>query len=586
MATHDYNIANASGSAVRQDLNNVLQAIVTNNSSDTEPGTTFSFQIWADTTADIIKIRNEANDAWIDWIRITGEPLIPDGTVALPAISFASETDSGIYRIGANEIGIATSGTERVSISDGATVFNEDGENTDFRIEGDTEPNLFFVDAGNDRVGIGSASPGSNLTVGGNPPTSGAIGAVGSAEGIALALSDNTNSSLYVRTASGGAVIGTDAGGAIRFATGGNTASEERARIDSSGRVLVGTDALSNIAALTPQVFIEGLSANTSALAIKANTDDTLGSFLALGKSRGTADGANTIVQDGDTLGEIRFAGADGTNLDSEGARIQAVVDGAPGADDLPTRLVFSTCADGASSPTERMRIRSDGHIGINHNGTTDQHVYVNGETGVVTALFAQGNGAGNSYAIQGYATNTANIAYGVYGSVAVSSTFASGGLLGYSINAVAYGIVGYWSGAAYWSFYGNGACGATGFVNVSDSRLKDVDSNLTGCLDKLANIQPVKYSWKENSQQRRSVGDGLEIGLLAQEVQAQFPELVSEMEWGEVNGSNPETLNEQLGTTLGVDYGRMTAVLIQALNEAKERIETLETKVAALEAA
>lgn len=165
MATHDYNIANASGSAVRQDLNNVLQAIVTNNSSDTEPGTTFSHQIWADTTADIIKIRNEANTAWIDWIKITGEPLIPDGTVALPAISFSSETDSGIYRIGANEIGIATSATERVSISDTETVFNEGGEDTNFRVEGDNEANLLFIDAGTDRIGIGDGAPGTAVEI-------------------------------------------------------------------------------------------------------------------------------------------------------------------------------------------------------------------------------------------------------------------------------------------------------------------------------------------------------------------------------------------------------------------------------------
>jgi len=104
--------------------------------------------------------------------------------------------------------------------------------------------------------------------------------------------------------------------------------------------------------------------------------------------------------------------------------------------------------------------------------------------------------------------------------------------------------------------------------------------------LSKLANIQPVKYTWKENSQQRRSVGEGVEIGMLAQEVQAQFPELVASVNNGQINGSNPETLNEQLGTTLHIDYSRMTAVLVQALKEAKERIETLETKVAALEAA
>jgi hypothetical protein len=90
-------------------------------------------------------------------------------------------------------------------------------------------------------VGIGTTSPSSKLSVGGNPPAAGAIAAVASVGGIALALSDNSTSSLYIRTTAGGALIGTDAGGNLRFATGGNTDSQERARIDSSGNLLVGT---------------------------------------------------------------------------------------------------------------------------------------------------------------------------------------------------------------------------------------------------------------------------------------------------------------------------------------------------------
>ena len=65
MATHDYNIANGTGSAVRSDLNNALAAIVSNNSSSTEPSTTFAFQWWADTNNTLLKIRNAANSAWV-----------------------------------------------------------------------------------------------------------------------------------------------------------------------------------------------------------------------------------------------------------------------------------------------------------------------------------------------------------------------------------------------------------------------------------------------------------------------------------------------------------------------------------------
>ena len=66
MSQHDYSIANASGSAVRSDLNNALGAIVTSNSGATEPSTTYAYQVWADTTTNKLKIRNGANNAWFE----------------------------------------------------------------------------------------------------------------------------------------------------------------------------------------------------------------------------------------------------------------------------------------------------------------------------------------------------------------------------------------------------------------------------------------------------------------------------------------------------------------------------------------
>jgi hypothetical protein len=94
---------------------------------------------------------------------------------------------------------------------------------------------LTILSGGN--VGIGLTGPSSTLTVGGNPPVAGEIAAVGASGGIALALSDNVNSSLYVRTASGGAVIGTDGGGNLKFATNGNAASNAAMTILASGYV-------------------------------------------------------------------------------------------------------------------------------------------------------------------------------------------------------------------------------------------------------------------------------------------------------------------------------------------------------------
>jgi len=65
MATHDYEIANQTAANARADINNALQAIATNNSGGSAPGTTFANQWWYDTSADILYIRNEANTAWI-----------------------------------------------------------------------------------------------------------------------------------------------------------------------------------------------------------------------------------------------------------------------------------------------------------------------------------------------------------------------------------------------------------------------------------------------------------------------------------------------------------------------------------------
>jgi hypothetical protein len=83
---------------------------------------------------------------------------------------------------------------------------------------------------------------------------------------------------------------------------------------------------------------------------------------LYLAKARGSAVNSHTIVQNNDNLGILFFGGADGTNI-IRAASVGAQVDGTPGANDMPTRLVFSTCPDSGSSPVERMRITNGGFI-------------------------------------------------------------------------------------------------------------------------------------------------------------------------------------------------------------------------------
>ena len=171
MATHDYVIANASGAAVRADLNNALAAIVSNNSNATSPATTYAFQFWADTTASQLKIRNAANDDWIVLMELDGTMLMEDGSASTPGLAFASDLNTGFFRSAADKINFATGGTERLEIGSTESVFNDGGADVNFRIEGDDEANLFFVDAGNDRIGIGTSAPGVLLDLESADPT-------------------------------------------------------------------------------------------------------------------------------------------------------------------------------------------------------------------------------------------------------------------------------------------------------------------------------------------------------------------------------------------------------------------------------
>jgi hypothetical protein len=217
-------------------------------------------------------------------------------------------------------------------------------------------------------VGIGTSSPNAPLCVNGLTPQAGIISAVAASGGRSLALSDNINCSLYVTHTAGGALVGTDLGNAIRFATNGFSSSDEKARIDSSGRLLVGTStSRSNWANQTGtdpifQIEKDG-DARTSIVRTSANE---FGPQFWFGKTRGAA---YQIVSSADQLGEISFMGADGTELVSA-ASITASVDGTPGANDMPGRLVFSTTADGAASPTERMSIKSDGNVNLGGGAT------------------------------------------------------------------------------------------------------------------------------------------------------------------------------------------------------------------------
>ena len=86
MSQHDYNIANGGGAAVRADINNALLAILSQNSGATAPTTTKPFMPWYDTANGIIKIRNSADTAWLDYMNSSGQLIAPTATGLITAL--------------------------------------------------------------------------------------------------------------------------------------------------------------------------------------------------------------------------------------------------------------------------------------------------------------------------------------------------------------------------------------------------------------------------------------------------------------------------------------------------------------------
>ena len=148
------------------------------------------------------------------------------------------------------------------------------------------------------------------------------------------------------------------------------TSGSEALRVDASQRLLIGTSDIDSVSdGEVPKLIVKGTD-STAGAAFVRHSANAAGTGVFFGKSRNATIGSNTIVQDDDELGRITFSGDDGTNINTMGVQISSFVDGTPGENDMPGRLVFYTTADGASGVTERMRITSGGDVGINRTPT------------------------------------------------------------------------------------------------------------------------------------------------------------------------------------------------------------------------
>jgi hypothetical protein len=337
----------------------------------------------------------------------------------------------------------------------------------------------------------------------------------------------------------------------------------ESLRIDSSGRLLVGTSTARsnffNTASSAPQQLqVEGTTGNTCSLSSICSAADTSGGRLLLAHQRSGAVGGNTILNSGDQAGYITFQGNDGGQF-VECASIDAQVDGTPGADDMPGRLVFSTTADGASSATERVRINAAGAFkaslaGTYDNATSTYHELRTNTSGDWIAYFTQTTASNPNGVVIKYSAaapnNTGSTFLYCEDTVGVKASIRSnGGIANFSAND----------------------------VNLSDINSKKDISPAVGTWDCIKEWEIVNYRYKDQPDDA-----DLNLGVIAQQVAESCPEVITVFEEAK-EATEDAPAQEQ---RLGVKEQQMYWMAIKALQEAQVRIEQLESKVAALESA
>ena len=314
-----------------------------------------------------------------------------------------------------------------------------------------------------------------------------------------------------------------------------DASTNEVARLDTSGRLLVGTSSGRSVYGSNARLQVEGTDYPTSALNLIANSNTNSGTapYLHFARSRGTTVGSSTIVQSGDRVGGVAWLGANGSNLDVPAALIEGWIDtGTPSATSMPGRLTFSTTSDSASSPTERLRITSGGQVLI-------------GRTSVVSGY--------NSTLSLDYTTGTQ---YGFTLRNTAASTFGAIVFVNSSDTLVGEISV---------------STTATTYATSSDYRLKENVVPLSGAIDRVNDLQVHRFNFIANP-------DTVVDGFIAHEAQAVVPECVTGEKDAVDDDGNP--------IYQGIDQSKLVPLLTAALQEAITEINALKDRVAALEGA
>ena len=182
-----------------------------------------------------------------------------------------------------------------------------------------------------------------------------------------LLISGAQGSDGQVLTSTGSGIAWEDAAGGVAGIT--SAADATALVIDSAERIgLPVVGHTSPVAPSAPKIAVSGLNPQDAQMVIHRHRAGALAGYLVMQKSRSDTND-KTVVQDGDPLGVISFQGADGSNF-QQAAQIEGQVDGTPGTNDMPGRLSFLTTADGANTPTERMRIDNSGDVTMSSTGS------------------------------------------------------------------------------------------------------------------------------------------------------------------------------------------------------------------------
>jgi hypothetical protein len=444
---------------------------------------------------------------------------------------------------------------------DTAVTINDSGADVDFRVEGDTDANLLFVDASTDRIGVGTNTPeflfhvrsdaaGAVVSAGvrNNNATGSTRIAFGNNAGSARATISLNNSSDEKMT------IGPEGAFPLLFQTNGT----ERLRLDTSGNLGLGVtpSAWSSYKAL--QVGQVGaVWANPSGTDVYWSANYYFGSgsdrYIANGLASYYRQSAGVhawgVAPSGSANGTITFTQA--LTLDASG-----------------------NLGVGASSPNYKLDVRGYGVFGSGSASSlaaTDGISISNTSTASTRGLdFYCVDGTYNSRAAIKHVTTANNL--GSY--VEFTSTFSNGDSVNWIFQSGEVRTGGSTDNGAFnLQCNGTGVWGAGAYVNGSDERIKEDISPIASGLDVVEKLNPVTYRYKESWSKDQSV----QTGFIAQE-------LLTALE-GQVY---VDGVVQHGGTEdyYSVAYQNIIPILTKAIQELSAKNDALEARIAALEGA